>query len=49
MVSAQQNRGASDIAFTPTPTPTPTPTSWYMLHQLLLDEKKEGIQQTEAQ
>ena len=47
MMSAQRNRGASDIAFTPTPTPTPTPR--LMLILLLLYKRKKGIQRTETQ
>ena len=44
MVSAQQNRGASDITFTPTP--------WSMVDAIPTTSpqtKKEGIQRTETQ
>ena len=37
MVSTQQNRGASDITFTPTTTPTP----WSMLLLLLSRKRKK--------
>ena len=36
MVSAQRNKGASVIAFTPTPTPFPTPRSIFLLLQALI-------------